>query len=141
MHIILNYYKMDYDGAVNLITSYYGQQMDRLVQYLSRDAIIALGNLQQQGVKRQISDRTLMRLSAMEPHRQVGYLTNPLLEFLIQKCCNEVGVSSVPTAPGPSKVETKVNVPTPIVEIKPAPKPEPEPDIDDDVGMEFDIFG
>lgn len=130
---------MDYDSSVNLITSYYGQQMDKIVQYLSRDAVIALGNLQQQGVKRQISDRTLIKLSTMEPCRQVGYLTNPLLEFLIQKCCNSVGVASVSTPTSvPTKVVTKITAP--VVESKPEPDPEPEPD-DDNNGIEFDLFG
>jgi len=138
---------MDYDSAVNLMSDYYGAQMEKITQCLSRDAIIALGQIRQQGVERRISNMTLVRLSTMEPYKQVGYITNPLMQFLIDKCCNTICTPSsavtetvtksvAPT--GKSKSESKPNTNS---KPKPEPIPEPEPEPDDDGGVEFDLFG
>ena len=73
---------MNYNDAINLVKIDYGLQANDIIKSLSEDAIITLGQLHNQNIKRQINSGTLVRLSAMEPRKQAGYLANPLLEFM-----------------------------------------------------------
>ena len=142
---------MNYNEAVILVRNDYGSQADDIIKSLCEEAIITLGQLNKQNVKRQINNFTLARLSAMEPHKQAGYLANPLLQFMLERC-----ISDIQNPPTVSVPEHNVNVTnnknknknknvTPVEpkpEPKPTPKPDPEPDPDDDpLDTPFDLFG
>ena len=140
---IYQHIKMNYDDAVTLVKNDYGSQANDILNSLCHDAIITLGNLHNQNIKRQINSATLVRLSTMEPHRQVGYLSNPLLEFMIQMCISDIqNPRSVQTAPVNNNVNNKNNKKkNNKQETKPEPKPEPEPIEEDEVPTPFDLFG
>jgi len=132
---------MNYDNAKTIIEETYSTQSNMLFTKLSQDAIITLANLyKNQNIKRQMTDATILRLSAMEPHRQCGFLTNPFLEFIIGRCCTpNTATTAAPSVSTPTnKTETKVNVKP---DVKPVPKPEPEPDPEEDPEFNMDIFG
>ncbi len=77
---------MNYDNAVKLIKNNYNTQEKLIISSLSYDAIITLGKLQTQNINRTMTDQTILKLSSMQPHQQAGYLSNPLLQFMIQQC-------------------------------------------------------
>lgn len=133
---------MDYDSAVALISNTYGVQLDSILKSLSTEAIITLGKLHTQNIKRPMSSMTVMRLSAMPPYKQVDYLNNPMLAFLMDKCCNDICAQpsvSVPVSKTETKSTTQVK---PVTPTQPTKKPEPEPSSDSEPEPDaFDIFG
>ena len=132
---------MSYDDAVVVVRENYGWRADKIIDTLSGDAVVALMKLHGQNVKRDMSDHTLNMLGAMESGKQVSYLTNPLLAFLIDGCVGSIcnGAKSEPA----KSVETKV-VPAKVVPVKVVPvvvvKPPIEEESEDDAPPLMDFF-
>jgi hypothetical protein len=137
---------MNYEEASVIVKSNYAMQADMIMNGLCQQAIITLANLCKQNIRREMTNYTINNLSQMEPHRQVGFLANPFLEFVIGKCFDAPSqpeiVISAPTggkkstSKSQSKVEPKVE-PRTKPEPEPIPDPEPEPDIPPDL---FNLF-
>ena len=98
-----------------------------------------------------MNNATLSRLAAMPPHKQAGYLANPLLEFMLERCVAEIQNPTPMVTPEHNiKVNNKnnknnknntINNEPLKLEPKPIPKPEPEPIIEIEDEPIIDIFG
>jgi len=148
---------MDYSAATECVRLHYTSQYDLLIKNLCQEAIITLGDLCKQHVQRQFLNDTVKRLSAMEPHRQCGWIANPFLQSIIDNYVLQVtnGVSgSAPTPmPVPIPVPTQLRAPAPMLKPTPKPdddaeiydifadpKPAPKPDPEEEM-TPFDLFG
>ncbi len=76
---------MNYENAVKLVEKVYTENYKLILLNLSTDAIITLANLQNQNITRTMTNETILKLSSMQPHQQVGYLSNPMLQFMIEQ--------------------------------------------------------
>ncbi len=115
---------MNYTDAVTIVQAAYGSQADLILKKLCEESIITLAKLSGQNILRQMTDATIHRLSAMEPHRQSGFIANPLLAFVMDNCTRQI-LEKKPIATKSGKNNLKPNIkPDP----KPVPTPEPEPD-------------
>ena len=141
---------MNYTDAVMLVKKAYGSQADDILNNLCEESIVVIGKLYNQGVVRQISNGTLVGLSAMPPYKQAGYLANPLLQFMLEKCVTDINRN--PTSSIMVEQTTKINNSNDnknnkndknkknntVIDV---PKPEPEPVIEIEDEPIIDIFG
>lgn len=84
------YTQMNFEQASHIVKTIYTTQADKLISSLCPEAICTLAILHGKNIRRQFSDHTIDKLSQMEPHRQCGFLTNPLMEFMIGQCTNNI---------------------------------------------------
>jgi len=120
---------MDFDQSKNIIRETYGTQADKLINKLCSGAICTLADLSKKNVIRTFSDITIDNLSQMEPHRQCGFIANPLIEFILGRCTHTIINQQ------PSTVPTTI-IYQPQIKLKPVPLPEPEPIKPDSVSEE-----
>lgn len=133
---------MDYSAASECVKLNYRSQYNLLLNSLCQDAIITLSDLCDQRMQRELSNETIKKLSLMEPHQQCGYITNPLLQYMIDSYISSV----INTSGSTTKSNTSITIDTTIKPDnkpkpeppKPAPKPEPEPE--EDIAPLFDLF-
>ena len=111
---------MDFDQSKNIIRETYGTQADKLINKLCSGAICTLADLSKKNVIRTFSDITIDNLSQMEPHRQCGFIANPLIEFILGRCTHTI-INQPTTVP--IKTTTTISQ----SQIKPQPKPIPVP--------------
>ena len=129
---------MNYQDAVVIVKNNYSSQIDLLTKSLSPEAIITLAQLCNQNINRSFTDATIFRLSAMEPHRQSGFLANPFLEWIIGNCMTKAPQVPQPTAT-PNNISASKSNPNKNKKPEPEPTPEPEPDVEPDIDI-FDMF-
>jgi hypothetical protein len=131
---------MDYQTATAIVRDNYQSQADLLMKSLCPQAIITLATLCNQNTKRSMTSFTINNLSSMEPHRQVGFIANPFLEFLIGRCLDtpQAQAHPVTTAPPNKKTNSKL-VPAPAPSPAPKPDPKPEPEVEEEPSP-IDIF-
>jgi len=120
-----------YDRASSIVKQQYIDQAQLILSSLDTLAVIELAKLHNQGVYRKMNNLTINRLSQMDPHRQVGYLANPFLEWIISDFIfrgqkkeivdnTKTTINQNNTVPKPNINNT---IPQPLQPLKPIPKP------------------
>jgi hypothetical protein len=90
---------MDYETAISIIDDKYNTHQARHIKNsLCHRSIVALGKLCQENKIRMFSNDTLERLSHMNEDQQVGWIANPLLEYLLQSLTNQILSGSYQTS-------------------------------------------
>lgn len=111
---------MNYSDAILIVKANYNTQSDLIISSLDPTAIVTLAKLCNQKTNRTFTNATLTRLSAMEPHKQCGYLANPYLEWILGNVLASMQrpaqvITNTKVGPKSKKTNTKVE-PEPVVE-------------------------
>lgn len=129
---------MNYETAVSIVKENYSAEQFALLGKLDKQAIITLAKLHNEGRHRNISNYTIGKIATYPPHRQVGFLANPLMEWAIGDfifMAPKETTDRVTIVTAPSGKNKKPKIPIQVQE------PEPEPVVDDEPEISlFDMF-
>jgi len=88
-----------------------------------------------------LSTETTEHLSTYNDNAQVRWIANPLMEWLLQRCTNQLlaNRSCAPTVQT-GQTTAVINDKQPLPNPDPIPEPDPDPDPDDENPIGFSIF-